>query len=449
MSLTHVTTPFGRRSVSLAHVAVQIESSNIEPGKSVDKWKVYRDTCEARGQLGLRDRALAVLNALLSFHPDTVLSEGTNLIVFPSNAQLTARANGIAGTTLRENLAHLVKSGLITRIDSPNGKRYAHRSRNGTIEAAYGFSLAPLLKRADDLHQLASQVAEERRHLKLTKDRMSIVRRDIRKLLIAAELEYPNVDWSVFETRYTEITSLLPVTKSLAGIETTLASLSDLHQEVVNLLRERIISQKNDANDVDSRWHIQNSESECYNDFEANDRSMTVKKNGDTTADTRTGNFRFPLSAVLRACPQIVDYGPKGQITDWKDLFVAANVVRSMLNISHSAYISACSVMGHQDTAVAICYILERGVQINSAGGYLRNLTQRAARNHLSIGPMLSSLTSRVGASLIALNTPCSNNPRDGVGSSQHDAQMSVNTLRINSLAGCKVPRFTHTMSNI
>lgn len=35
------------------------------------------------------------------------------------------RANGIAGTTLRENLALLVDAGLIHRNDSPNGKRYA------------------------------------------------------------------------------------------------------------------------------------------------------------------------------------------------------------------------------------------------------------------------------------------------------------------------------------
>ncbi len=82
-----------------------------QPGKSVDKWKVYRDICDARSLLGLRDRALSVLNALLSFYPEICLAEGSNLVVFPSNAQLATRANGIAGTTLRENLAVLVDAG--------------------------------------------------------------------------------------------------------------------------------------------------------------------------------------------------------------------------------------------------------------------------------------------------------------------------------------------------
>ena len=48
---------------------------------------VFRAICEAKEPLGLRDRALAVLNALLSFHPETALS-GDNLVVFPSNEQL-------------------------------------------------------------------------------------------------------------------------------------------------------------------------------------------------------------------------------------------------------------------------------------------------------------------------------------------------------------------------
>ncbi|SIR34574.1 Replication protein C N-terminal domain-containing protein, partial [Rhizobium sp. RU20A] len=142
MQTGYVTTPFGRRPVTLALVASQKRATELRPGKSADKWKIYRDACDARTLLGVRDRALAVLSALLSFYPDNELREGANLIVFPSNAQLTARANGIAGTTLRENLVHLVEAGLIHRNDSPNGKRYARKDSNGAIETAYGFNLA-------------------------------------------------------------------------------------------------------------------------------------------------------------------------------------------------------------------------------------------------------------------------------------------------------------------
>jgi replication initiation protein RepC len=69
----------------------------------------------------VRDRALSVINALLSFYPQTNLVDGRKLVVFPSNAQLTVRANGIAGTTLRENLAIPVNAGMVHRKDSANG----------------------------------------------------------------------------------------------------------------------------------------------------------------------------------------------------------------------------------------------------------------------------------------------------------------------------------------
>ncbi len=109
----------------------------------VDKWRVFRDIGDARTRLGLQDRALAVLNALLSFfscHGNRAVTRPNRV---PSNAQLSARANGIAGTTLRKCLGTLVEAGIIIRKDSPNGKRYARKSGEGDIEDAYGFSLAP------------------------------------------------------------------------------------------------------------------------------------------------------------------------------------------------------------------------------------------------------------------------------------------------------------------
>jgi replication initiation protein RepC len=41
---------------------------------------------------------------------------------------------------------------------------------------------------------------------------------------------------------------------------------------------------------------------------------------------------------------------------------------------------------------VALACILEKGGQINSAGGYLRDLTRRADKGEFSLGPMLMAL---------------------------------------------------------
>lgn len=392
MQTEHIATPFGRRPVTLALVKSQFASGGVKKGKSVDKWKVYRDACDARSLLGLRDRALAVLNALLSFYPEADLNEGANLIVFPSNVQLSARANGIAGTTLRENLALLVQAGLIHRNDSPNGKRYARKARDGAVETAYGFSLAPLLARSEELALMAQQVSEESRRLKIVKEKITIARRDIRKLISAAIEEGASGDWQNIEDHFVAAVSGVRTAKTTIELEKVLNELTLLREAIVKLLEIQLFSQKSDTNDNETRQHIQNSNTESLNELEP--RSRIEQDESSAQEPRRQGEpiKAFPLGMVLRACPQISDYAPGGKIEHWRELMMAAVVVRSMLGVSPSAYQEACQVMGPENASVVIACILEREGHINSAGGYLRDLTARAKRAEFSLGPMLMAL---------------------------------------------------------
>lgn len=72
------------------------------------KWELLRDLCTARRAFEVTDRDLAVLNALVSFHPNTALSDNDSLIAFPSNIALSERAHGMAESTLRRHLAALL-----------------------------------------------------------------------------------------------------------------------------------------------------------------------------------------------------------------------------------------------------------------------------------------------------------------------------------------------------
>ena len=387
-----VTTPFGRRPMTLALVRAQFQTADIRKGKVADKWKVYRDACEARALLGLRDRALAVLNALLSFYPETDLSEDANLVVFPSNAQLIARANGIAGTTLRENLAVLVGAGLINRNDSPNGKRYVRRGKDGEVETAYGFSLAPLLARAEELALMAQRVAEEARRFKVIKERTTIARRDVRKLITAAVEDGATGDWATMETIYIGAVARLRTAKSIEAAESILDELVLLREGVLSVLESNIFSQKTATNDNEIRQHIQNSNTESTNEFEPSSEKEQGEKpmlKADRPAEPLKS---FPIGLVMRACPEIAAYAPGGQVQSWRDLMSAAVVVRSTLGVSASAYQDACEAMGAENAAIAMAAILERAGHINSAGGYLRDLTSRTRRGEFSLGPMIMAL---------------------------------------------------------
>ncbi|CAN7675701.1 plasmid replication protein RepC [Pararhizobium sp. LjRoot255] len=392
MQTGSVTTPFGRRTISLALIKGQMESAKIKPGKSVDKWKIYRDICDARSLLGLRDRALSVLNALLSFYPETCLVEGTTLVVFPSNAQLATRANGIAGTTLRENLAILVTAGIIHRKDSPNGKRYARKDRAGTVEEAYGFSLAPLLARSEELAHLAQQVAAERMQLKIVKEKITLCRRDIRKILTAAMEEGASGDWGKIEAHYVGLVFQIAKARSPAVLGNVLDELVMLREELLNTLENQLFSEKSDANGDECRQHIQNSNTESIHESEPRSEKEQGANSNPAIQPMSEPIKAFPLGLVLRACPDVASYAPDGTITSWRELMSVAITVRSMLGVSPSAYQDACDVMGPEMAAAAMACILERGGHINSAGGYLRDLTRRAEKGEFSLGPMLMAL---------------------------------------------------------
>lgn len=77
-------------------------------------------------------------------------------------------------------------------------------------------------------------------------------------------------------------------------------------------------------------------------------------------------------------------------------MMAAAVTIRQMLGVSPSAY---CEALGQVGAAIAIACIHERAGQINSAGGYLRDLTAKARRGEFSLGPMLfTQLRAKGGA---------------------------------------------------
>ncbi|WP_026282665.1 plasmid replication protein RepC [Rhizobium sp. 2MFCol3.1] len=444
-----VTTPFGRRAMSLGMLANQVRAQQIKPGYSIDKWKLYRSLCEAKPLLGVTDRALAVLNALLSFYPQNELSEETGLVVFPSNAQLSLRSHGMAEQTIRRHLAALVDAGLLTRKDSPNGKRYARKDRSGSIRDAFGFSLAPLLARAEEIEHLAAKVVAEKLYVQHLREQISLFRRDIAKLIEAAIADQVPGEWAQTFNEFRDIVESVPRAPTTTELEVVCDQIERLRLKVLNHLDLQIKLQNLSANPYQNERHIQNSNSESILDSEApaqienrqhadghnveqdredadnafprrpvsvsipslpepkmvgsDDKALTIMPKA---GDNRGSELKsFPLGLVLQACPDIAAYGPGGGIRSWRDLTNAASVVKSMLGVTPSAYHDACTIMGYDNAATVIACILQRATKINSAGGYLRDLTRRTEKGEFAIGPMLMSLVRSNGGAAITLQS--------------------------------------------
>ena len=392
---THITTtPFGRRPMTLGLMARQVAAKSMPQGARVEKWKTFHAIRDAKEPLGATDRALAILNALLSFHPENELTAEGELIVWPSNEQLTARANGMSPATLRRHLACLVDCGLIIRRDSPNGKRFARKGRGGQVEQAYGFDLSPIVARAEEFAELAEAVQAEKRAYKAVRERLTLLRRDIVKMIDAGLEEGVPGNWGLMTRTYQEIMSRLPRTAPRQVLETVCEDLELLWVEVHEALESFTKSENMSANESHSERHIQNSNPDSISESEKGSR----KKNEASSTAEENDNLRslpkreLPLGIVLDACKGWRDLAKDGEIRNWRDFLAAAEVARVMLGVSPSAWREAREAMGEVQAAITLAAILQRADQINSAGGYLRSLTDKAREGQFSTWPMVMAL---------------------------------------------------------
>ncbi|RTL85966.1 MAG: replication initiation protein RepC [Hyphomicrobiales bacterium] len=427
MTQLQPTTPFGRRSLSLAMVASQAATKEFtsRPDASetvVHKWRLFRALTEAKAPLGVTDRALSVLHALLSFHQETamMLEKDSNrseteaapgMIVFPSNKELSIRAHGMAPATLRRHIAVLVEAGLIIRRDSPNGKRFARRGQGGEIADAFGFDLTPLVARAAEIENLAEEIRAENRAMALLREKITLARRDIAKMIETAMEEGVPGDWEGRHGDYQALASRKARKMTRTDLEALATELGALAAEINTSLENHVKRQNMTANESQTERHIQNQTTNI-SDLEPSLRegrgAASGVNNGGSGAPSApepeinaTEPSRldvnpqpprsYPLGMVLDACPDILDFALSG-ISSWRDLITTAGTVRSALGVSPDAWSQALEVLGEHDAAVVIAAILQRGDEIKSAGGYLRVLTAKARAGEFSLGPVLMAL---------------------------------------------------------
>jgi replication initiation protein RepC len=398
------TTPFGRRQLSAGLLATQALAASTPDDAAVHKWRILRALTLAKGRLGLSDRALTVLDALLTFHPETALTPGAGLTVFPSNRELALRARGPALKTLQRALAQLMEAGLVIRRDSPNGKRYARRGQGGEIAQAFGFDLTPLIARAAEIEAVAAEVEGEMRHIALLRERITLHRRDIAKTIaMALEAGAPG-DWPGFMVRHQALSGRLRRTEPVADLEPLAAELHALHADVAKCLEGFLKTQNMTCNDRRNGSDIQNSNtepSESEPSFQGSwgqgsvQPSETGRQPSSEDGEGRGSppkNQAYPLGLVLDACPDLTDWAKSGDVGGWPDFVATAGTVRSALGISPSAYEDAQAVMGEIPAAIVVAAILQKGESVRSPGSYLRGLTEKARAGEFSLGPMLMAL---------------------------------------------------------
>lgn len=234
----------------------------------------------------------------------------------------------------------------------------------------------------------------EKEAYRVAKERLTILRRDIVKMIEAGLDEGVPGNWKRFQLAYQEIAGRIPRTAPRQLLESLGGEMETLWREIRELLETFAKTQNPDANESHSGCHIQNSNPDLSSESES---GLAKKDEADGNA-AANHNLRslpkreLPLGIVLDACPNMRWLSKGGEIRHWKDLLAAAELARPMLGISPSAWREAREVLGDQQAAITLAAIHQKADQINSAGGYLRRLTDRAKDGKFSAWPMIMAL---------------------------------------------------------
>ncbi len=407
----HITTPFGGGRFSarqaLTQKAVAERQARLKAGEGgnetgrADKWALIEALTEARFHYGLNDRAIAVLEALLSFVPGREVDGAEPVMVFPSNRALSARLCGMSAPTLRRHLAVLAEQGFLIRRDSPNGKRYRVKAGPGETAEIYGFDLAPLALKADEILDRAEKARALYRQERALRSQITLEQRDIGRILATALEERRPGPWEELASRFASFTLRIRKQDARADLEARLEGLVALRAEVESAYLSTLSEQEMSTSDGEFERHNQNSNTDTSFELSGNELEEREKSGLDNAKpDRRPEETEAPerksmpvrLERILKACPTLSDYAPDGQVRGLADFFGVTRLVRSMLGISPDAWAKAEAVLGREQAASVVAMMLERAEEIRSPGGYLRSLTAKAEKGQFSILPMLKAL---------------------------------------------------------
>ncbi|MEP5152110.1 plasmid replication protein RepC [Planktotalea sp.] len=387
----HPRTPF-RRAYDAAQLKDFAPIPETKTAPDVNKWDVLRELGVARKQFNLSDRTLSVLQALLGFHSETELSISEKApIVYPANATICERLNGMPCSTMRRHLASLVKAGLLIRRDSPNGKRYT-RTFAGTAQA-FGFDLTPLVIRFQEIKDAADEVRKSEAHVEQLRLNASLMRRDLAALSELARAERPALTiWDAFDDlallfarelrRKLSATELEELNRKLA------ASLTDLQALISELFADEM-----STNEVQNEQHHQNS------NIELEDTLIETPHEITNEHETKTRKAaKVSLQMVSTHCKEMRAYFSE-PLNKWSDLVHVVDRLRPMMGVSLKVWDRATEAMGLEQASVVLAVMLERFEEIRSPSGYLQHLTNKAELGTFSCNPMLLALARRTGNS--------------------------------------------------
>ncbi|MBF9235602.1 plasmid replication protein RepC [Microvirga alba] len=390
-------------------------AEQFSPDPVISRTRYLGALKKAARAIGLTLRGVALIDMLFATSEDQDwTTQGVRPVVWPSNDWLCDQT-GLSLTSVRRHMRELVDLSLIVPTDSPNGKRWGRRAKDGRIVAGYGFDLSPIAVRYAEFVEVAAEAQAQRAERQALQREFTVVRQTV-QMIVAAGIEHdlPG-DWEGWQG---DLERVIERRRSAASLQDLVNQLLDLRivveeafNEASNLKKESPKGAKNGTH-ILTTTNLPNRKSNERRDADASQSSnatgfagrrgfrkpefgLTVEQTPKPLRGAETSEIeQIPLGLVNAACPGIGSYGYEPPNT-WWDLIKLANHVRPELGVSEPAWREACSVLGDHLAAVAIAVILEKhqAGTVAKPGGYLRGMLGKAQVGELNIARTLYGLS--------------------------------------------------------
>ncbi len=331
----------------------------------VDQRKIlYQALKDAAYVLKLRSGSKSLIDLLIGHIPN-----GAPSPVSPASVQLLKDRLGIEDRTIRYQIDKLVKQGLVINRCLANGRRHVQRNRAGEIVHIAGIDLSPLLDRAQEWAERAAQkqdVYTRRTRLRFQiSEKRGALNRAFRTEEMPAHLE------KLWSNLPADIANL-----SLGALEAIVDKVDEMLAAITS--DRKILAGQPEDFDRAYTTHQEQSDS-------CNPAMPAEKQSHEETWRQRPtcGLEHVSLRQAMMAAPddwriEMEQYGRPS----WHILAGVACERAKALGVSPSAWSLAQNAVGAQGAAVIVMMAdaksSERGGTIQSVGGWVRRMAERA-----------------------------------------------------------------------
>jgi len=331
------------------------------------KWSIFRHLSEAREHYGLTSSEITTVQGLLS-----ILEPGKGFMIYASNRVLSDRAHGINERTLRRHISKLVEIGLITRVSSPNGKRFKVSNTVGD-EIIFGLDLAAFFARSAEIENIAVQIRSEKRDIRFLKARIKATLHNLQEILGECSLVREGLnlvrrklgmqDLDQARRRFDELLQEVQSSHTTESLSTL--SVDETSREEGYPCAD-LASETNKMPARDGQYDRQISYS----------KNTYIESDGAPNAHVARADDEALLKKTLACCSEALSLR-REEIRCWKSLERLAWEIAGYCQISPALMQSAYEAIGAKEACITVVALLQRSVgqPIRSFPAYFRSIT--------------------------------------------------------------------------